>query len=144
LKRTLILDAGVLTLHFAGDSRVKEYFDEINDEKAIGLVAGVNLAEYYHKTCQKQGKQTADSRYFMVQGSKVRIVNDGVLTRLAGLEKCTQHLDISSAGAFALALAKRERGILLTTDSELRKLTDVQVKFLKVQPGTYELGKGRI
>jgi predicted nucleic acid-binding protein len=132
LKPSLVIDAGVLALHFAGDTRVKVYFDQIDSDKAVGLVAGVNLAECYYKTCQKQGKQTADSRYFMLQTSKLKIVNGGLLTRLAGLEKCRQKLDISLADAYALALATIEKGTLLTTDSELAKSTDVQVKFFKV------------
>lgn len=132
MKPSLVLDVGVLTLHFAGDSRVKEYFDKISEERAIGLVSEVNLAEYYYKTCQKLGRETADSRYHMLKASRLLIANDESLTRLAALEKCRQHLDLSLADCFALALAKREKAVLLTTDSELKKTKDVQAKFFPV------------
>jgi predicted nucleic acid-binding protein len=45
------------------------------------------------------------------------------------LEKCREQLDLSLADCFALALARREKALLLTTDSELKKAENVQVKF---------------
>ena len=132
MKPTLVLDAGVLTLHFAGDPRVSEYLTDISEEKAVGLLAEANLAEYYYKTCRKLGRQTADIRYFMLRTSKLRTINDQALTRTAGLEKCRQRLDVSLADCFALALAKREKAVLLTTDSEVGKAKDAKVKFFKV------------
>jgi len=129
---SLVLDAGVLTLYFAGDRRVKQFFDEVDEERAVGMIAEVNLAEYYYKTCRKLGKETADSRYFMLTSSKLLITNDERLTRLAALEKCRQRLDLSLADCFALALAIREKAILLTTDRELKKAKGVQVKLFTV------------
>jgi predicted nucleic acid-binding protein len=126
------LDSGILTLHFAGDHRVKEFFDLISDGRATGLVAYVNIAEYYYKTCQLLGKQTADTRYYMLMASKLLMVQEESLTRLSGLEKCRQKLDLSLADCFALALAKREHATLLTTDSELKKTNEAQVKFFSV------------
>ena len=129
---SLVLDAGVLTLYFAGDRRVKQFFDEVDGERAVGMIAEVNLAEYYYKTCRKLGKETADSRYFMLTSSKLLITNGERLTRLAALEKCRQRLDLSLADCFALALAIREKAILLTTDRELKKAKGVQVKLFTV------------
>jgi len=129
---SLVLDAGVLTLYFAGDPRVKQFFDEVDEERAVGMIAEVNLAEYYYKTCRKLGKESADSRYFMLTSSKLLITNDERLTRLAALEKCRQRLNLSLADCFALALAIREKAILLTTDRELKKAKGVQVKLFTV------------
>lgn len=132
MKPTIVLDAGTVSLFFAGDSRVVQYFSRIDQEKAAGLITEVNLAEYYYKACQKLGRETADTRYFLLRRSKLLPIGDESLTRLAGLEKCRQQLDLSLADCFALALAKRENAILLTTDSELRKVRDVQAKFFEV------------
>jgi hypothetical protein len=68
----------------------------------------------------------------MLRASRLQTVQDEALTRLAGLERCRQRLDISLTDYFALALTKREHAVLLTTDSELRKAKDVNVKFFKV------------
>jgi len=130
---SLVLDAGVLTLYFAGDRRVKDFFDEIDNERAVGLLSEVNLAEYYYKTCRKLGRETADARYFMLKSSKLRVARDEELTRLAALEKCQQRVGLSLADCFALALARREKAILLTTDSELKKARDVQVKLFTIR-----------
>ena len=132
MTRSLVLDTGVLTLYFAGDPRIKPFLDEIDEERAVGLVSEVNLAEYYYKTCQELGKETADIRYFMLRGSKLLVANDEQLTRLAALEKCRQPLDLSLTDCFALALAKREKAILLTSDSELKKAKSTQVKLFTV------------
>jgi predicted nucleic acid-binding protein len=133
LRPTLVLDAGTISLFFAGDSRVAEYFTKIDQEKATGLITEINLAEYYYKTCQKLGRETADIRYFMLRKSKLLAIGDESLTRLAAREKCQRKLDLSLADCFALALAKRENAILLTTDTELKKIKDVQAKFFGVQ-----------
>jgi predicted nucleic acid-binding protein len=63
----------------------------------------------------------------MLKGSKFLIVNDEQLSRLAGLEKCRQRLDLSLSDWFAVALAKREKAILLTSDGKLKKAKGVQV-----------------
>ena len=132
MKPNLVLDTGVLTLYFAGDSRVKEFFDEVSEERAVGLISEFNLAEYYYKTCRKLGREIADARYFMIRGSKLVIANDERLTRLAALEKCRQPLDLSLADCFALALAMREKAILLTTNGELKKAKGVLVRLFTV------------
>jgi predicted nucleic acid-binding protein len=132
MKHAIVVDAGVLALHFAEDSRVKQYFIRIDEGKARGFVTDVNLAECYYKTCKKLGRQAADTSYFLLRASKLEAVHDEELTRLAGLEKCRQQLDLSLADCFALALAKREGALLLTTDNELKKTKDVRVEFFNV------------
>lgn len=129
MRQTLVIDAGVLALHFAQDSRLREYFSRIDQGKARGLVTEMNLCECYYKTCQKLGRQAADTSYFLLRASRLQAVDDEELTRSAGLEKCRGQLDLSLADCFALALARREKALLLTTDSELKKAEDVQVKF---------------
>jgi len=132
MKTALVFDAGLLALHFAGDSRVRDYFDAVQNDRAIGLIAEVNLAEYYYKTCRKLGRDTADIRYLMIRASKLHAIHDEALIRQAGLERCRTRLDLSLADCFVLAVAKREQAVILTTDSELRKTKDVSVKFFKL------------
>lgn len=133
MKTTLVLDAGALSLFFAGDPRVVPYFNRIDQGQATGLITEINLTEYYYKTCQKIGRQAADTRYFLLRNSKLKTIGDESLSRLAGLEKCKQKLDLSLADCFALALAKRENATLITTDCELGKVKDVPTKFFRVQ-----------
>jgi len=132
MREALVVDAGVLTLHFIGDARVEEYFKGVDQGRFQGYISGVNLAEFYYKTCQKLGRQVADTRYYQVRRTNLQVVQDDDLTRAAGLEKCRQPLSLSLADCFALALARREKALLLTTDSELSKVKEIEVKFFKV------------
>jgi len=127
-----VVDAGVLALHFIDDPRVEDYFSSIDDERFSGYISSVNVAEFYYKTCQKIGRQTADARYYQIRRTRLQIAHDDDLTRSAGLEKCRQPLSLSLADCFALALTKREKALLLTTDSELSKVKEIKVKFFEV------------
>jgi len=129
--KKVVVDAGVLTLHFIDDPRVDEYFSGIDDDRVSGYISSVNMCEFYYKTCQKLGRQTADTRYYQVKKTRLQIVHDDDLTRSAGLEKCRQPLSLSLADCFALALAKREKALLLTTDKELSKVKETEVKFFE-------------
>ncbi len=132
MKNAVVFDAGVLALHFIGDPRVEEYIREVDSERIQGHMSSVNLAEFYYKTCQKIGRQTADIRYYQIRSTALRVVDDGDLVRSAGLEKCRQLGGLSLADCFALALTKRERALLLTTDRELAKVKGISVKLFEV------------
>jgi len=132
MREAVVVDAGVLTLHFIDDPRVEEYFSGIDDERVSGYISSVNVAEFYYKTCQKIGRQTADTRYYQIKRTRLRIIHDDDLTRNAGLEKCGQALSLSLADCFALAVAKKEKALLLTTDKELSKVKEIEVKFFEV------------
>jgi predicted nucleic acid-binding protein len=132
VRNNIVLDAGVFNLFFLRDERVLPYFRRISEGEALGNVAGINLAEFYYKTCQTLGRQTADTRYNMVIESEIEVVNDPGLDRLAGLEKCRRELNLSLADCYALTLTKRVNGLLLTTDSELGKTKEVEAKHFPV------------
>jgi ribonuclease VapC len=127
----IVLDAGILSLHFADHPGVRRYFDQITSGRSLGLISSFNLAEFYYKTCQKFGKQTADTWYFQLRRSELSIIDQEELVRLAGLEKCRQSPKLSLADCFALALARAEGALLLTTDGELAKIDGVNVHHLK-------------
>lgn len=98
----------------------------------MGHLSGVNLAEFYYKACQKAGRQTADAWYYQAVESGLRLATaTEELSRLAGREKCSRPL-LSVADCFALALAKFENALLLTTDGELAKVKDVRTKLFTV------------
>ncbi|MHA1595184.1 MAG: type II toxin-antitoxin system VapC family toxin [Candidatus Baldrarchaeia archaeon] len=128
-----VIDAGVLTLYFVGDERVKPYISEVFSGSAIGMICQVNLAEYYYKTCQKLGKDVAKTRYHWILSSPIRIVptNDN-LTITAGNLKCKYRGLLSLADCYALALAILNNATLLTTDSGLKETQEVPVKYFKV------------
>ncbi len=82
------------------------------------MVSSFNLAEFYCKSCQRFGKQTADTWYLQVGESEPDLIHREDLVRLGGLEKCRDSSALSLADCFASALAKSEAALLITTDVE--------------------------
>lgn len=128
-----VIDAGVLSLHFIGDGRVKPYLDEIAQGKAQAYISDVNLVEYYYKTCEKLGREIADLRYHQVRASSIiPVATDEELTWKAGEKKCKYRGRLSLADCFSLALSELKKATLLTTDSELAKIKEVTVKHFPI------------
>lgn len=133
MDRDLVIDAGILGIWFAGDRRPKEFFEAVERGRSRGHVAVINMAEFYYKACQKAGRQFADTWYYQAVESGFSVAAAEDLDRLAGLEKC-RHPSLSIADCFALALAKRENALLLTTDGELAKVKDVRTRLFRPGP----------
>jgi predicted nucleic acid-binding protein len=131
MTKNLVVDAGALTLFFAGDERLKPYFDRILRRRAAGYVASVNLAEHYYKTCQKLGQQTAEARYYQARKLLTAVDTDALLTQAAGQEKCHTP-SLSLADCFAVALTRRLHGLLLTTDAALATSGRTRAKLFEV------------
>lgn len=118
-----IIDAGVLALYFAGDRRAKKYIDRILRGIDEGYVCEVNLAEFYYKTGEILGEDIAEIRYLSIRNSRIKqIPAQGELTRQAAKYKIRYRRKISLADAYLLALAKKVKGTVLTTDERLKEI----------------------
>jgi len=126
-----VMDAGVLSLFYAGDERVKPFFAQVQGGRAEGYVASINLAEFYYKACQKLGKETATVRFHQTQTVFEVVETDGDLVKAAGLNKC-RYSHLSLADAFAVALTEETGGTLLTTDEAILKVTEIRTKHFEV------------
>ncbi len=119
--RSLVFDAGVVSLYYAGVPSVKPYFDRVFTGKSRGFVSEVNLAEFYYKTVGKKGAQTAEVWYLQLRRSSLRVVApDESITRQAALWK-VKGSGLSLADCFALATNDAKKGILLTTDLKVKE-----------------------
>jgi predicted nucleic acid-binding protein len=131
--KSYIIDAGVLALHFIDDPRIKPFINELTQKKAQFFICDVNLSEYYYKVCEKLGKETADVRYHQVRGSDIISVStDEELTKMAGEKKYKHRGKLSLADCFALALSQIKKATILTTDSELAKVKEVESRHFPV------------
>ena len=124
-----VIDTGVLMLFFAGDERVRPHFEEIDRGAAVGLISCANLAEFYYKVCETLGKDVAELRCYRLLASRMEVIRELALE--AGRLKC-HHRKLSLADCIALALAKAEGAVLLTTDRELAKVREVSVRLFEV------------
>ena len=72
MRKRYIIDAGALALYFAGDQEVRKYFNEILHGISEGYLCEINLAEFYYKTAEKLGLETADIRYEAIRNSPIK------------------------------------------------------------------------
>jgi len=132
--KTYIFDAGALTLLFSGDERLTIYANEISRGTAKAYASAVNLAEFYYKTADKIGRETADTWYFRILNSNIIVVSaDATFAREVGVYKSKYRRLLSLADCFALALSAKEKAHLLTTDSDFQEVKEIQVKYLPIQ-----------
>ncbi|MDA4118035.1 MAG: PIN domain-containing protein [Thaumarchaeota archaeon] len=118
--RSYVFDAGAISLYYAGSKAAKPYFDRVNSGSARGFVSEVNLAEFYYKTGERMGMETAEHWYVQVRRSRIRCVPPNEqITRVAAVWKVKRR-DLSLADCFALATREDKAQTLLTTDSVLK------------------------
>jgi predicted nucleic acid-binding protein len=130
-KGNMVVDTGILDLFFAGDARVRAFFEEI-ERKRNGYVTGVNLSEFFYKTCQILGEDVAKLRYQQCRELLQILETNREYSLEAGKEKCHRGGNLSLADCFALAAAKNLHGMLLTTDPMLAEIKDIEVRFFEV------------
>jgi predicted nucleic acid-binding protein len=129
----LTFDAGILSLYYAGDQRVRNYFDDVSSKRKTGFLSEVNLAEFYHKTAERYGLQTAEIRYMLVRRSQIVIIPpDESITRGAAVLKLAYKNKLSLADCFAISTAKVNASSLITTDSRIKELKEVKVVYIEV------------
>jgi predicted nucleic acid-binding protein len=128
--RSYQFDAGVLLLFYSGMSSVKPYFDRVFNKRASGFVSEVNLAEFYYKTIEKFGLDTAEVWYLQIRQSNLKIIAPDIeITRKAGLWK-SKNKGISLADCFALATLQENAQVLLTTDAALTEISGIKAVYL--------------
>lgn len=120
-------DTGVISLAFAKDERVLEFLRDVERRTAEGYVSAVNLSELFYHTCRVLGRETAVIRVRQVAQALRVVETDEDLTIRAGAYKC-QDTGISLPDSYALAVAARTGGLLLTTDGGLAATRFVKVR----------------
>ncbi len=133
MRNNYILDAGFLNILLGKDPRLRGMLDGVDRGDDSAFISSPNLAEFYYKTCRNLGREVAELYYYQFS-RRAEIVDDPELSRAAGLEKCRRQLDLSLADCYALALTRRLKGILLTTDGVLGEVKDVDVKYFNIKP----------
>jgi predicted nucleic acid-binding protein len=131
--KNVIIDTGILTLFFSGDLRVQPFFRNVERGGKRAYVTSINLSEYYYKTCETLGEEIAVLRYHQCRELLDIVETNRELSLSAGKEKCHRRSNLSIADCFALAATKSLNGTLLTTDPELGKVKDADVRFFEIR-----------
>lgn len=128
----LAFDAGAISLYYAGDKRIKPYFDSVFSKAKLGFISEVNLAEFYYKTAEKLGLQTAETRYRFTRTSQIIVAPDEMITRDAAKLKLKYHDKLSLADCFAISTAINHQCTLITTDKSIKQVKEVATVYIAV------------
>ena len=130
---TKILDASALLAHLekeAGYEIINDVLAEAagSDEKL--LMSAVNWGEVYYIVLRQYGKQKASEVALLIDTFPIEIVPaDRTLAKTAATYKAVHRLPY--ADAFAAALTKLRKGVLLTRDKEFRAVEhDIKIMWL--------------
>jgi predicted nucleic acid-binding protein len=134
---TKVLDSWALIAFFE-DEPAAEHVENLLVRAESGthklLLSVVNWGEIYYNTMREVSREAADRQSKDIAGLPIEIVGvDGVnleLARQAAIYKATRKF--AYADAFAAALAKLERGELVTGDSEFKQVEgEIKIDWLK-------------
>jgi len=134
LRTKYIIDAGALALYFAGDKRIKKYFNEIFEGKAEGYILEINLAEFYYKTAEILGLETAEIRYRMIRNSDLKqISGKNEVTKKAAILKLRNKDKLSLADSFLIAEAEELNAKILTTDQAVKDTAGKRALYFRIK-----------
>lgn len=127
-KVKIVLDAwALLALIFKEEpaaSKVKEIFENEGLSRKSIHISWINLGEVYYTIARKQGLNAAEAVLNEIQMLPVRLQVPSKDDILAAATIKSKH-KLSYADAFAVSLAQKINGIILTGDPEIIMLRDI-------------------
>ncbi len=124
--RNYVLDSYAMLAYFqneAGAQSVQQLLSESASDESALFISCINLGEIAYITRRKSGPETAEFIVSAVDMLPIEVV--GVDRELAlGAAEIKADYPISYADCFALALAKRVGGTVVTGDPEFEKVGD--------------------
>jgi len=126
LRRRYVLDAGVLALYFAGCGDVREYIDLVYEGSAEVFMCEVNVAEFLYSYARVFGWDAAMAKHALLRSSPINFVGvDEGLTVEAAKLKLKYYNVLSLADCYLIALAKRGKATVVTTDHNVKNVNEV-------------------
>ncbi len=133
MRRRLVLDAGVLALHFAGDGNAREYIDDVYKGVADAFMCEVNVAEFLYNYAKVFGWKAALVKHSIIRNSPIKVVGvDEELTLNASKIKLKYLKRLSLADSYLIALAKLKKATIVTTDHAVKEVNEVPTTLLPV------------
>ena len=115
-----VLDTRFLTEHFYSDKnetkqKTARKLRELAQRKE-GILPTIAISEIIRITCEKRGKDLAETRYHALMQSGLQIINlTPTIAKQAGLIKC-QHKNIPMGDCIIAATAIANQACILTDD----------------------------
>jgi predicted nucleic acid-binding protein len=115
-----VLDTRFLTEHFYSDKnetkqKTAKKLRELAQRKE-GILPTITISEIIQITCEKRGKDLAETRYHALMQSGLQIINlTPTIAKQAGLIKC-EHKNIPMGDCIIAATAMANQAHILTDD----------------------------
>ena len=127
-----VLDAGVLPLYFAGREDVKSYINELYDGKAEAYMCEVNVAEFLYNYARVFGWEAAIVKHSLLRNSPITFVEvNEELTLEAAKLKHRYYKVLSLADCYLIALAKKKKATIVTTDKNVEEVKEAPTVLLQ-------------
>ncbi len=134
MRKRYVLDAGVLALYFAGRRDARKYIDMVYEGRAEAFMCEINVAEFLYNYARVFGWDAALVKHSLLRSSPIKIVGvDEELTIEAAKLKLKYYNTLSLADCYLIALAKRSRATIVTTDRSIRSVDEVPTTLLAIQ-----------
>ena len=131
MKRRYVLDAGVIALYFAGRKDAKKYVDEVYSGRSEAFICEVNLAEFIYNYARIFGWDAALARHSLLRNSPIAIAGVDELLTVKAAKLKLKHFDVLSlADCYLIALAKKLKAKLVTTDSKVKEVQEANTELL--------------
>lgn len=131
--KKIFLDTGIFELYFMGNQSIKEIFNQIKNETIKVFTLELNLFEYFYKTCEKIGKETALIRNISIRKSKIKILDINMsLTEKSGFFRC-KYSQLSTVDAYICGCADANNLLIYTTDSDFKDIKEIKTKFFPLK-----------
>jgi ribonuclease VapC len=127
LVKNYVLDSYAILTYFqdeAGAQLVQQLLSDSVSGEAELFISSINLGEIAYIARRKAGQEKAEAALSAVDLLPIKIVDVDKDLALGAAEIKADY-PISYAGCFALALAERLEGIVVTGDPEFQKVNDL-------------------
>ncbi len=134
MRKRYVLDAGVLALYFAGRRDARKYIDMVYEGRVEAFMCEINVAEFLYNYARVFGWDAALVKHSLLRSSPIKIVGvDEELTIKAAKLKLKYYNTLSLADCYLIALAKRSRATIVTTDRSIRSVNEAPTTLLAIQ-----------
>jgi len=133
LRKKLLLDAGFLASYFAGVDEARDLLLDVLSGRAEAYMCEVNVAEFIYNYARVFGWEAARVKHELIRRSPIKFISpDEELTVEAARLKLEFYSTLSLADCYLLALAKRLKAHVVTTERTIGSLKLVKTIYIAV------------
>ena len=135
MKEKFVLDSYALLAFFqggAGGRQVKEILKRALAKRASVHVSVVNMGEIFYIIARRYGFEKAREIMDDIEGLPIAVEEAG-LERVLKATAIKEKSSVAYANAFAAALAEELKAVLVTGDTEFKKLGSIDILWLYPQ-----------